>query len=370
MLDFIYSQVFWQQFGIATLIILIFFLLRSVFVKHLFGFIFWLTKKSPTELDTNILISFEKPLRVFIVFLGIYLASFYLPLTSQVDASILQVFRSIIIIISSWGLYNLIASSILVEEISSKLNVEIDPILIPFLSKLLQFIVVALALSVVAQEWGFDVNGFIAGLGLGGLAIALAAQDTIANLFGGVVIVTEKPFSIGDWIQTPDVEGTVEDITFRSTRVRTFANAQVTVPNSILANQAITNWTRMGRRRVTFQLGVTYSTPREKLKRCVERIQSLLENHQEVHKDIIFVRFDEFGASSLDIFIYFFTVTTNWADFLAVKEDINFSIMSILEDEGVSVAFPSRSLYFENRLAFSTHNMPDFPTQNNNHMTE
>ena len=367
MIDFLVTEPLVKQVGIAVGIIIVFTLIRNIIVKTLLNYIFKLSKRTQTSQDANILVVFEKPIKSFLVILGFYIASLYLPLGAAVDLFLLQAFRSLIIIFISWGFYNLISSSVLLQEISNKFNIQIDPILIPFLSKLLQFIIIALALSVIAQEWGYDVNGFIAGLGLGGLAIALAAQDTVKNIFGGIVIITEKPFSIGDWIETPNVEGTVEDMSFRSTRVRTFANALVTVPNSVLANQAITNWTRMGKRRVSFHLGVTYTTPREKLKQCVARIQELLEAHDDVHKDLIFVKFDTFGASSLDIFVYFFTITTQWGEFLKVKENINFHIMKILEEEGVSVAFPSRSLYFENNLSLSqpnesksaNNNMPD-----------
>jgi len=143
------------------------------------------------------------------------------------------------------------------------------------------------------------------------------------------------------------VEGTVEDITFRSTKIRTFAQALVTVPNSSLANEPITNWSRMGKRRITFHLGVTYSTTRDKLEKCVKSIRKMLEEHPGIHKETIFVNFERFNDSSLDIFMYFFTNTTNWGEYLNVREDVNFRIMEILEQEGVSVAFPSRSIYIE-----------------------
>ncbi|MFP3359363.1 mechanosensitive ion channel family protein, partial [Planococcus sp. SIMBA_143] len=130
--------------------------------------------------------------------------------------------------------------------INHKYNVKIDHILIPFFSKALRLIIVAIGISVIAQEFEYDINGFVAGLGIGGLAFALAAKDALANLFGGIIIITEKPFTIGDWIKTPSVEGTIEDISFRSTKVRTFAQALVTVPNATLSNEAITNWSKMG----------------------------------------------------------------------------------------------------------------------------
>ncbi|OIJ18722.1 mechanosensitive ion channel protein [Anaerobacillus alkalidiazotrophicus] len=338
----------WEDIGIAIGIFILFHVFRKVFTKYIFKLLLRFAKKTPTELLTNIFVAFESPVRLFFVGLGTYLSLKYLPLTQQTDAFILQMYRSFNIFLIGYGLFNLSASSsVLFQKISEKIDLEVDEILLPFLSKIVRVIIIALIISVIAGEWDYDVNGFVAGLGLGGLAFALAAKDAIANLFGGVVIITEKPFSIGDWIKTPSVEGTVEDITFRSTKVRTFSQAIVTVPNSVLSNEPITNWTKMGKRRVSFHLGVTYSTPKEKLELVIRNIEELLKNHTEVDQETIFVKFDVFNDSSLDIFIYFFTKTTVWGEFLAVKEDINLKIMEILEGDGVSVAFPSRSIYIE-----------------------
>ncbi len=345
----IFNLYIWREILIALAIFLIFVFIRKLFARYIFNFLLNMARKTGAEINISILNCFERPFRAFIVVLGFYLALTYLPLNEYQDVIVTKFFRASIIAFITWGFYNITGGG-LFEEFREKVDIDLDEILIPFLSKVIRVIVVALGLSVIAQELGYDVSGFIAGLGLGGLAFALAAQDALSNIFGGIVIITDKPFSIGDWIYTPSVEGTVEDITFRSTRVRTFAKSLVTVPNSTLANEPITNWTKMGKRRITFPLGVTYTTSREKLQNCVDRIREMLETHPDVHKEVIFVRFDNFNDSSLDIFIYFFTITTNWGEFLAVKEDTNFKIMEILEDEGVSVAFPSRSLYFENPL--------------------
>ncbi len=346
----------WEDIGIALGILLIFHVFRSIFTKYIYKLLLRLAKKTPTDVLSNIFIAFEAPLRFFFVGIGFYLALMYLPLEPKTNEVIIQMYRSFLIFLIGYGLFNLSAtSSLLFQKIGSRLEVEVDEVLLPFLSKFTRIIIIALIISIIAGEWGYDVNGFVAGLGLGGLAFALAAKDAIANLFGGVVIITEKPFSIGDWIRTPSVEGTVEDITFRSTKVRTFAQAVVTVPNSTLANEPITNWTRMGKRRISFHLGVTYSTPREKLEVCTRRIEEMLKNHNGVDQEVIFVRFDEFNESSLDIFIYFFTKTTVWGEFLVVKEDVNFKIMDILEEEAVTVAFPSRSIFIENENVIEQH---------------
>ncbi|MFA9557277.1 mechanosensitive ion channel family protein [Evansella sp. AB-rgal1] len=338
----------WTEIGIALGIIILFHVFRKLFTTYIFKLILRMSRKVPTEMLTNVLLSFEKPIRVFFTFIGFYAAFLYLPFPEAFNEPAKSIIMSFVIINIAWGLYNLSAStSTVFVKIGDRLNLEVDDILLPFISKLIRFAIVAMALSIIADLWGYNVNGFVAGLGLGGLAFALAAQDSISNFFGGVVIITEKPFSIGDWIATPSVEGTVEDITFRSTKIRTFAQALVTVPNSKLANEAITNWTRMGKRQISFNLGVTYSTPREKVERCVQRIDDMLRNHDEIDQELIMVRFNAFNNSSLDIFLYFFTKTTKWTEFLRVRENVNLRIMSILQEEGVSVAFPSRSIYME-----------------------
>ncbi|WNF35627.1 mechanosensitive ion channel family protein [Bacillaceae bacterium IKA-2] len=338
----------WEQIGIALAIFITFHIFRKLLTKHALKLLFKLSKKTSTEQLLNIFVAFEGPLRLFFIGLGFYISLMYLPLQEKTDEVIIQIYRSFIIFLIGYGLFNLAAStSVMFQKVSSKYNIEVDQILLPFLSKFVRIIIVALMFSIIVGDWGFDVNGFVAGLGLGGLAFALAAKDALANLFGGVVIITEKPFSIGDWIKTPSVEGTVEGISFRSTKIRTFAHAIVTVPNATLSNEPITNWTKMGKRRITFNLGVTYTTPKKKLETVVKRIDELLKSHQEVDQELIFVRFSEFNDSSLDIFLYFFTKTTSWGEYLEVKENINYKILEILEEEGVSVAFPSRSIYIE-----------------------
>ncbi|OEF99990.1 mechanosensitive ion channel protein [Vulcanibacillus modesticaldus] len=359
---FVYAQDLvnnWQtiliNYVIAFVIFLFFLFLRKIFTRYLFNLFLKMTKKTKTDVDEIFLMAFQRPLRLFIVIFGLYLSLSYLPLSSGYDVISLKIFRSAIIILLAWGTANLSNSTQLwIEWLGKRYNLEIDKILIPFFSKVLKFIIIALTISIVAQEWNYDVNGLIAGLGLGGLAFALAAKDAVGNIFGGIVIITEKPFTLGDWIETPSVEGTVEDITFRSTKIRTFAQSLVTIPNSTLANEPITNWSKMGKRRITFYLGITYDTPREKIETVVKRIREMLETHPEIHQETIFVRFDKFSESSLDIFLYFFTKTTNWGEWLRVKEDCNLKILKILEGENVSIAFPSRSIYLETPIKQET----------------
>lgn len=347
--EWIYYENMWIQIGIAVGILLLFLLFRKIFSKYIYTLIIKLSKKAPSDLLSNIFLAFERPIQWLFVIIGIYVAAKYFPFVNPEHSLFIHLVRSSVIFLIMWGLFNLSSSSsLLFKRINEKSNIQIDAILIPFLSKAIRVIIVAIGISVILQEFNYDINGFIAGLGLGGLAFALAAQDAIKNLFGGVIIITEKPFSIGDWIMTPSVEGTVEDITFRSTMVRTFQQALVTVPNSTLANETITNWSKMGKRQITFNLRVTHDTPKDKLENVVQQINALLKNHPEVHPETIFATFDQYQDNGLGIFIYFFTKTTVWAEYLKVREEINFEILEILDNEEVSIGLPSRRVYMEN----------------------
>jgi len=345
-----------KNLGISIGIFLLFLLLRKIFAKYIFSLLLKLSKKVPTELLSNIFQAYEKPFQLLFIIIGIYLSMGYFPYLEQSDPLFLKLIRSSIIFVISWGLFNLSSSSSQIfKNVKEKYNLNFDEILIPFLSRALQFIIIAISITIIAQEFDYDVNGFVAGLGLGGLAFALAAQDALSNFFGGIVILTEKPFSIGDWIKTPSVEGTIEEITFRSTKVRTFSQALVTVPNSTLANEPITNWSKMGKRQITFNILINYETPEEKLKKVIEGIKHLLTEHPGVHQETIFVTFDEYNENGLKIFFYFFTKTTNWEEYLNIKEEINYSIMEILERENVSLALPGRKLYIESQQSYDNY---------------
>ncbi|MTI47708.1 MAG: mechanosensitive ion channel family protein [Firmicutes bacterium] len=339
---------------IALGIFIAFLILRKVLTKYISRIILKFVSNTKSEIDDDIFRAFDKPVKGLFTILGLYLSLTYLPLSISINEVITKLFRSGIVILLAWGFYNLEGTySILHEKMKDKLNIKANKIVKPFLSKVLRFITIVIAAGIVAQEFDFNVSGFIAGLGIGGLAVALAAKDTLSNIFGGIVIIVDKPFDIGDWILSGDMEGVVEDINFRSTRIRTFAKALVTVPNSKLVDQPIINYSRRGIRRVTFKLGVTYDTPIDKLKQSINRIEKMLYDHPRVENETIFVKFDEFNDSSLDIFLYFFTSTANWEEYLNIKQEVNFKIMEILEEEGVSAAFPSSSIYFENKIETS-----------------
>ncbi|MFD2130039.1 mechanosensitive ion channel family protein [Pseudogracilibacillus auburnensis] len=337
-----------RELGISVGIFFLFLLFRKLFTKYIFKIILRISRKGKTNFFPNLFLAFQRPMEWVFVIIGIYVAIHYYPYLNQDNVTLIKVIRAVIIFLITWGMFNLAStSSKLFKTINDRTNMKIDEILIPFLSRTLQFIIIAISISVILDVFGYQIGGFLTGLGLGGLAFSLAAKDALANLFGGIIIITEKPFTIDDWIMTPSVEGTVEDISFRSTKVRTFAQALVTVPNATLVNESITNWSKMGKRQITFNIRLTYDSPRSAIKSSVEKINSLLKNHPEIHQETIFVTVNEYKENGLDILLYFFTETTDWGKYLNIREEINLKILEILDQEGVEIAIPSRKLFLD-----------------------
>jgi MscS family membrane protein len=258
----------------------------------------------------------------------------------------------LMIVVTASRLVNLVAAYAAARAAATE--TKLDDQVIPLVRQATQVIVFALGVLLVLQNWGVDVAGLIAGLGIGGLAFALAAKDTIANVFGSLNIFLDKPFQIGDWIIVGGVEGTVEEVGFRSTRVRTFYDSLVTIPNNVITNANVDNMGLRHRRRVKVTIGVTYDTPVDTLHAFVEGIRGILAAHPAVQRSYE-VHFNNFGPSSLDILLYYHIEAPTWSEELQARGQNFMEIMRLAEALGVSFAFPSQSLYVEST--------PDKPLQ-------
>lgn len=218
---------------------------------------------------------------------------------------------------------------------------------IPMVRKILRVLVVLIGGAFLLQNLGYSVGGILAGLGLGGAAIALAAKDSLANLFGALVVFWDRPFEVGDWVRIGDAEGEVEEVGMRSTRIRTLSTTLVTVPNAELMNLAITNWSRLRKRVVDFSFSVTYDTPPEKLEAALDAIRKLILESDRFHHDSVHVRLSTLGDSGFGIMVLCWTVTTEYGEYLAVREQFLLDIARILNDLGVRFALPARSVHVE-----------------------
>ncbi len=241
-----------------------------------------------------------------------------------------RIYRAAMIVAISVLLYSLIPPSLRIyNKISKNRQLADNPIVGLFIERILRVLTVCVCIIAILSELGINVNGLITGIGLGGLTFALAAQDTAANIFGGLVIISDRPFLVGDWISTDNFEGVVEDISFRSTRIRTFDDALVIVPNSKLSSVAITNWAKMSKRRVNMKLGLSYSTDATKLRNIIASLRLYLSNHSKVISDSIIVRLDELSPGAINIRAIFYADVTALADLKAIIEEVNFEIIRI-----------------------------------------
>ena len=296
--------------------------------------------------------AFYKPLSVLYFIAGIYLALLFLqkPLefSPWLVTIINKLFKISIIILLANGIANsLTTNNRVVNKFKQKMNPEVEDTMFKFILKAIRGVIYLIAGFLVILELGYNLNGLVAGLGIGSVVITLAAQDTAKNLFGGLMIFLDKPFVVGDWIEISTYEGTVEDITFRSTSVRTFENSLVNIPNSTITNNSIINWSRMEKRRCKINLCIELDTPLEKLLTIQERIKEMLKKHDDVIDDTIIVRFDNITDNGINLLVYSYTNSTDYASFLKEKEEINFKIMQILREENVELAYDTKTVFLK-----------------------
>ena len=215
---------------------------------------------------------------------------------------------------------------------------------IPILTRTLKAVVFFVILAALLQSHGYSVSSLIAGFGITGLAVGFAANATIANVFGTIAIISDKAFEVGDYIKLGSLEGTVEDINLRSTKLRTLDNALTIIPNSTVSNGEIVNVTKAHKRRILETIGVTYDTSDEKLKRAIEILEDILQKNSEIYGDYV-VFLDTLADSSINKKMNAYVKTNNYVKFLKIKEIVMLEVIKRFREEGIDFAFPSRTLY-------------------------
>lgn len=349
-IDIITDFIGGQQWLAIFLVMLVSFIFERICL-FLFKRISWITRKTKTDLDDHIIAKASRPIGNYILLLGFYIIIQILKLPKapvDIKSIILTGIKIAVVINTIWLLIRL--TDVLGRYLFSKAgktSSRLDDQLIPIFQKTVKVFLYILGFIYIIQAFGYSISGVLAGLGIGGLAVALAAKDTLANLFGSITLITDRPFRVGDWIRVGDDEGYVEQIGFRSTRIRTFPKTQITIPNSVIANTSINNFSRMPKRRVKMTVGVTYETTADQMEVVVNKIRDLLRDHPDVDPEFFMVNFTDFGGSSLDILVYYFTKSTKWAHYLQVRQEINLSIMRVIEESGLSIAFPTRTVYLK-----------------------
>ena len=336
------------QFIAVFLWLLIGFLFKKVFEFILDNYIRRITQKTKFSWDDDILDSVHLPSGY--IFLMIFFRLTYTNLQLSVTVNhYMSIVLGIAISASIfWLLYNLAdVFAKYLQVITEKTDNKLDDQLVPLIRKTLRVFIVVMGVIVILQNNGYNVASLIAGLGIGGLAVALAAKDTLANFFGSVTIFVDRPFRIGDWVKVNGVEGTVEEVGFRSTRIRTFYNSLISVPNSIVANTDIDNLGLRKYRRLKTILNLTYSTTPEQMEAFVEGIKAIVKANKHFRQDFYEVHFNSFGAHSLDVLVYVFFEVPDWSTELQQRHNFLLEVLRLAGEVGVEFAFPTQTLHVD-----------------------
>ncbi len=347
--DQIWSQTTLYRFGIAFGIILGALAVRTLSLYLLSHYVLRLTQLTDTDIDDLVIKALRRPLDAGIVLVGIYLAIQSFKPSPQVLEWTGTLFSVLFLVLLAWLTLRLVnVLTYWLQGWAERVESPLADQLAPLIGQAAKVLIGILVFLMIIQNMGYSISGLIATLGVGGLAVALAAQKTLSDFFGSIMLLIDRPFVVGDWIKSPDsgIEGTVERIGFRSTRIRTFEQTLITVPNSRLADFVTDNISRRGGRRVWITVGVTYDTKADEMREAVKRIEDILKEHSEVSKEFfLLVYFTDFGDHSLEIMVYYFTKSIAWADYLRIREDVNLKIMDALEEMGLSIAFPTRTVH-------------------------
>lgn len=334
---------------IAIVIVILFCLLSSLIAYGIIKIFKW--KSKGKEIREN---SLYKPLKSVIIWIGLHIAVLTLGLPNNLTAICNKIFRIGIIIILAVGIANIFSpDSKIFKKIANHRRIKGNQTLVNFISKVTKGIIYVIAVFLVMTELNFNLSGLIAGLGLGGVIVALAAQDIAKNLFGGMAIILDKPFSVGDWIQTTNYSGTVEDITFRSTRLRMTDNTVVTIQNSTLSNEPVINYARLPMRRYSTTLNLALETNSDVVENIIGKLRFALSNTEGVIVSGLMVYFKNISEDGIEIGIFFNTNIVSYNEYLEFCEQINLLLLKVLESENVKLTYPTQKVYVADKSDFN-----------------
>jgi MscS family membrane protein len=344
----IFGLELWQLFGLLVLILLsivfkkIFTWIVSRFISH------YVVRFGREEIAQQFIVPVAKPISLILIALCVIniLPAFNIPI--QINHYLLlgtKVFASIAVVMVFYKLVDLV--NYFLARFAEKTESTLDDQLVPLVNKSLKIFIAIAGSLIVLQNFNVNVTALLAGLSIGGLAFALAAQDTIKNLFGSIMIFIDRPFQIGDWVVSTDFEGVIEEVGFRSTRVRTFANSLVSIPNGKLADQTIDNMGRRVFRRYNTSLGLTYDTPVELIETYVKGLKEIVKLHPHTRKDYYEIHFHSYGDFSLNILVYIFFEAPDWSEELVARHEFNLETKKLAEALGINFAFPTQTIQIE-----------------------
>ncbi|MCE7995273.1 MAG: mechanosensitive ion channel family protein [Roseivirga sp.] len=338
----------WQLLGILALTILSFtfhkiltFFSRNLLVRLLH-------KYGKVDVARNYILPVARPLSWFVVFMFVKLLFPVLQLPAWITSYLIKGVDAVLPLFATIFFYKLVdVLSAYMEKLARQSENTLDDQLVPLVRKILKTFVIVVGIIAILKGFRFDIWPLLTGLSIGGLAFALAAQDTLKNLFGSLMIFVDRPFQIGDWVTSGDIDGTVEEVGFRSTRVRTFRDSVMYVPNSIISNSNVDNHGKRNYRRFYTKLSVTYDTPSRLIEVFVKGVERIVLAHPETRKDYYNIFLNDYAASSLDIMLYIFFDVPTWTDELRCRQEIMLEVNKLAEHLGVRFAFPTQTLMIE-----------------------
>lgn len=344
--------------AIQVFLIVLVTLLLDFAAKKVLNHVFEKVKLTPNPWDDAFVDALRSPASLLVWVLGIALAADILKRETHVTIfEVVEPLRNVAVIFCiAWFLIRFVKRS------EANIAEHHDKASVAAIAKLLRVSINISATLVALETLGFSISGVLAFGGVGGIAIGFAAKDLLANFFGGLMIHLDRPFSVGDWIRSPDrhIEGTVEEIGWRLTRIRTFDKRPLYLPNATFTTIAVENPSRMSHRRIYETIGVRYDDA-GKVRAIVTDVRKMLMAHDEIDQSqTLIVAFDKFAPSSMDFFVYTFTRTTEWIHYHAVKEDVLLKVLDIVSAHGAEVAFPTSTVHVPDglRLTGESTGMP------------
>jgi MscS family membrane protein len=339
------------ELAIAAVVLFAFILMRKFFARTVIDRLKRWAKLTETDVDDQIIKALQQPLMFLFFIIGLSFAVQWISFSIHTEEILVQIVKSLIAFTIFWTGYRLVEPiSLFFDGMLTRLAGPVVQEVKNYLLKFLKIFLFGSGIVAVLAQWGIDPWPYFAGIGVLSLPFAFAAKDTVSNLFGGIkLILIDRAFSVGDWIEAPSIgHGTVEQITLSTVKIRKFSKAWQTIPNGVIANAAITNWSRMTNRRVKMDIGLVYSTTSDQFETILQNIRShIAEDDRVDHSVTEMVHLVAFNASSVDINLYYFTKTTDWVTWRSIIEEHMLAFMKIVEEAGSSFAFPSQSIYVE-----------------------
>lgn len=344
-MDFFYNNIFLITNILIMLGIILFCKIISPCIAYILIKMFHLKEKNKNKIKEN---AFYKPIKTFVVILGIYFSCLLFTIPDNINLIIEKAFRICVILLISKGFANLFnTNSESFNKIKTKLHFNGNDVLVNFASKILKALVYIIAGFIIISEFGYDLSGLVTGLGISSVVIALAAQDLAKSLFGSLCIILDKPFGIGDYICVNNFEGTVTDITFRTTRIKNATNELIVIPNSQISGDYIKNYSKRTSRKYELALVLELSTPLEQVVEFKKELLILLNENSHILKENIRVFFDTISDNGINVNICCYTDILNYNDFLNFKENLNFEILNLLQVKNIELAYDSKTIYLK-----------------------